>query len=255
MKNIIYLSLLALLLAACGANKSQVEQIEVEIPAALNDNEDAKELIEDMTDAVNSCRENMAIGAQFAIEQEKSGSDSLTFKQGFKAAKFATKMMLSAKKIEKIREEALLLQPELSETDWLILETKLDELETSVGDLNPEDLGLSEEEIAKFKEDGELHLGNESSEAIESLNEETALNQQDLESGMALRQLEEEISQSASANNQMQQEDSNSGSGWIAIGFIVLVIGLVIFGVIISVRRILRRMKYTANNFRNFGKS
>lgn len=255
MKKIIYISILALTLAACGSNKSEVEKIQVEIPEALTNNKDAKELVEDMTDAVNTCRHNMAIGAQFAIEQEKSGSDSLTVKQGFKAAKFAVKMMFAAKKIEKIRAKALELKPELSETEWTALETKLDALETSVGDLNPEDLGLSEEEIAKFKEEGELHLGNENSEAIESINEETAINQQDVESGMALRQLEEEISQSASANNQMQEEESNSSSGWGVLAFTILIIGLVIFGVIISVRRIMRKMKYTANNFRNFGKS
>jgi hypothetical protein len=255
MKKFIYISILALILTACGSNKSEVEKIQVEIPEALTNNKDATELIDDMTDAVNTCRNNMAIGAKFALDHEKSGVDSLTVKEGFKAAKFAAKMMFAAKKIEKIRGKALELKPELSETEWTALEAKLDALETSVGDLNPEDLGLSEEELAEFKEKGELHLGNGSSEAIELNEEETASNQQDLESGMALRKLEEEISQSASANNQMQQEESNGGSGWFVLVFTILVIVLVIFGVIISVRKIIRRMKYTANNFRNLGKS
>ena len=71
MKKIIYISILALAVAACGSNKSEVEKIQVEIPEVLTDNKDAKELVEDMTDAVNNCRANMATGAKFAIEQEK----------------------------------------------------------------------------------------------------------------------------------------------------------------------------------------
>jgi hypothetical protein len=251
MKKIIYLSILAVLLAACSSNKSEVEKIEVQIPTELQNNDDAKELVEDMTDAVNSCRENMAIGAQFAIEQEKSGSDSLTMKQGFKAAKFAAKMMFAAKKIEKIRAEALELKPELSETEWTVLEVKLDALETSVGDLNPEDLGLSEEDLAKFKEEGELHLGNENSEAVELVNEETASNQADLESGMALRELEESIIQSANGNNEMEQAENNSegGLGWIGILFTILVIVLVVIGVRRSIRSYKRKFRNASDTF------
>lgn len=254
MKKIIYISILAVLLAACGSNNSEVENIKVEIPEALTNNADAKELVEDMTDAVNSCRNNMAIGAQFAFEQEKSGSDSLTFKQGFKAAKFAAKMMFAAKKIEKVRAEAQELKPELSETEWLALETKLDELETSVGDIDPEALGLSEEDINNLKAEEGLEA---SAEEQELRPEELEQNKQDLESGMALREQEMDIQQTARENAEAQGSDneSNGGSGWLAIAFTLLVIFLVIFGVIFSIRRIIRRMKYTANNLRNFNKS
>ncbi len=244
MKNIFYIIFLAVVLTACGSNNSEVEKIEIEIPAVLSSNADAKELIEDMTDAVNSCRENMTIGAKFAIEQEKSGSDSLTVKQGFKAAKFAAKMMFAAKKIEKIRAEALELKPELSETDWLILETKLDELETSVGDLNPEVLGLSEEEIQKLKAEEELHLGEDEN----VVKEEIVANQQDLESGLALRQMEAEIMQDAQASNN-SQDSNNEISGTSAILFTILVIVLVIIGVILTIRKYLRKMRNARDAF------
>ena len=248
MKKIIYISILAIFFAACGSNNSQVEKIEVEIPVALQSNSEAKELIEDMTDAVNTCRENMAIGAKFAIEHEKSQSDSLTVKQGIKAGMFAAKMMFAAKKIEKIRVEAQELKAELSETDWLILETKLDELETSVGDLNPEDLGLSEEEIKKLKEE-ELHFSEEELEESQSSEEEIAVNQQDLESGMALREMDESIIQSANANNETPQTENKSGSNRLSILFTILVIVLVIIGVMRSIRVYKRKFRNASDTF------
>lgn len=245
MKKIIYICFLAVLLAACSSNKSEIEKIEVEIPVALQSNSEAKELIEDMTDAVNTCRENMAIGAKFVLEQEKSGSDSLTVKQGFKAGMFAAKMMFAAKKIEKIRAEAQELKPELSETDWLILETKLDELETSVGDINPEALGLSEEDIAKMDAEKKSHLGEEEnvSEAVPTENQE------DLGSGMALRQMEEEIMQSANANNETQQTETRGGAGWMSIVFLLLVVVLVIIGVMRSIRVYKRKFRNASDTF------
>lgn len=245
MKRIIYITLLAFLLAACGGNTSEVEPIAVEIPVALNSNADAKELIEDMTDAVNTCRENMAIGAKFAIEQEKNGSDSLTVKQGFKAAKFAAKMMLSAKKIEKIRAEALELKAELNETDWLILETKLDELESSVGDINPEAIGLSEEDIAKMKTEEELHFG----ELEEVVEKDPVTEQQDLESGMALREMEESIMQSANANNEIQDTENKSDSNWLNIAFTILVIVLVVYGLMRTIKSYKRKLRAANGNF------
>lgn len=254
MKKIIYISFLAILLAACGSNKSEVEKIQVEIPAALNDNKDAKELIEDMTDAVNTCRANMATGAKFAIEQEKSGSDSLTFKQGIKAAKFAAKMMFAAKKIEKVREEAELLKPELNEAEWLALETKLAELETSVGDLNPEDLGLSEEDIAKLKDEGGLQIGEEAmaSEEQAVVEEELTTNPEDLEKGMALRELEQELMEQAHADSEAQQAENNNegGSSWFVLPFIILVFVLIIFGVRRSARASKRKLINASETFR-----
>lgn len=244
MKKIIYLSLLAVLIAACGSHENKVTEIPIEIPAALTNNKDAETLIKEMTDAVNTCQNNMAIGAQFAIEQEKSGSDSLTVKQGFKAAKFAAKMMFAAKKIEKIRAKALELKPELSETEWTALEAKLDALETNVGDLNPEDLGLSEEEIANFKAEGELHIG-EDENVVE---EEIVANQQDSESGMALRQMEAEIMQEAQANNN-SQNSNNESSGTSAILFTILVIVLVIIGVVLTIRKYLRKIRNARDTF------
>ncbi|SMO80367.1 hypothetical protein SAMN06265379_10837 [Saccharicrinis carchari] len=253
MKKTIYILLLATILIACGSNKSKVEEIQVEIPAALNDNTVAKELIEDMTDAVNSCRQNMATGAKFAIEQEKSGSDSLTVRQGFKAAKFAAKMMIAAKKIEKVKDEALQLKEQLNATEWAALETKLDELETRVGDLNPEDLGLSEEEIARFKAEGELHIGKEAmAKTDEPVTEkELAANQEDLENGAALRELEESVVQTANENDKMQQaeNDSAGGSGWFVILFIILVFVLIIFGVTRRVKSYKQKFRNTSNTF------
>jgi len=244
MNRITYILLLVILLASCGGNKSEVEPIAVEIPVALSSNADAKELIKDMTDAVNNCRENMAIGAKFVLEQEKSGADSLTAKQGFKAGMFAAKMMFAAKKIEKIRAEAEELKPELSETDWLILETKLDELETSVGDLDPKALGLSEEDMAKMDAEKELRLEEE-----ESVNEVVqAENPEDLESGLALRQLEAEIMQEAQTSND-SQNSNNESSGTFAILFTILVIVLVIIGVILTIRKYLRRMRNAKDTF------
>lgn len=151
MKKITYLTLIVLLFVACGSNKSKVADVEVEIPEILKNNEVASELIENMTAAVNVCRNNMVLGAQFALEQEKTGVDSLSIGQGLKAAKFAAKMMLSAKKIENIREEVVALKSGLSENEWLALDNRINELEASIGNLTPEELGLSEEDVERLK--------------------------------------------------------------------------------------------------------
>lgn len=249
MKNIIYISLLAIFLVACGPKNSEVEKIKVEIPEALRENAEAKELIEDMAEAVNSCRNNMAIGAQFAIEQEKSGSDSLTFKQGIKAAKFAAKMMFAAKKIEKIREKTQLLKPELSDAEWLALETKIDELETSVGDINPQDLGLTEDEIRVLKTKDEWST-EEDLIVLEDMEvEEQTTNQEDLESGMALREMEQELMQSANTNSETQQTETESDSNWKSIAFTLLIIVLVIFGIMRSVRVYKRKFRNASDTF------
>ena len=234
-------------MAACGSNKSKVEEIQLEIPVALVDNADAMELIEDMTDAVNSTRKNMAEGAKFAIEHEKNGSDSLTFRQGVKGGIFAMKMMLSARKIEKIREKVKQLKPELNEPEWTALEVKINELEARVGDLNPEDLGLTEEEIAKLKAEEELRFG-EDENAIE---EELDATQEETENAMALREMEQELMQSANPNNEMQQSESNDegGIGWLGILFPILVFGLIIFGVTRSIKTYKRRFKNVSNSF------
>lgn len=247
MKTIIYISILAFLLAACGSHETNIAEIATEIPEELSQNKEAKALIEDMTDAVNSCRENMTVGAKFAIEQEKSASDSLTFKQGVKAAKVAAKMMFSAKKIEKIRDKAEQLKPELSTAEWIALEAKLDELEKSVGDLNPEDLGLSEEEFASVRAEGELQIGNEQ----HTIKEELVATQKNLEDGAALRKMETEIAQSADADNKMQQAENNSesGFGWFGILIIILVFILIIVGIKRSIRASRQKLRNASNSF------
>lgn len=247
MKNIFYISILAIILTACGTNKSEVAEIQLEIPEVLMDNAEAKELIEDMTEAVNSTRMNMAEAAKFAIEQDKNGSDSLTFWQGIKAGKVALKMMLSAEKIEQVGEEAQLLKPNLSETEWMALDGKINELEAKVGDINPEALGLSEEEIAKLKAEEELLIGAEE----KRVDSDPMAEQQDLERGMALREMEESQMQSANANNEMQQSasDEESFSGWVSILFVILVFVLILFGVVRRLKRAKRHFKNASNDF------
>lgn len=243
MKNLIYISLLAILMTACGSNKNQVEPIQLEIPEVLMDNAEARELIEDMTDAINSIRESMAEGVQFALENDKSGTDSLTFWQGIKAGKMALKMMRSAEKVEKVRQEVQLLKPNLSEMEWMALEEKINELEAMVGDINPEAMGLSEEDIAKLKAEEELHIGEKEID--------TVAEQQGLEDAMELREMEESQMQSANLTNEtpISQTNDESGSGWLALLFIVLVFALIIFGFVRKIKLAKRRLKNVSNDF------
>ena len=76
-----------------------------------------------------------------------------------------------------------------------------------------------------------------------------ATEQGDLESGKALRELEEAIMQSANTNNASQQTENKSGSNWISIAFLLLVIVLVIIGVRRSILVYKRKFRNASDNF------
>ncbi|MDY0078243.1 MAG: hypothetical protein RBR87_13320 [Bacteroidales bacterium] len=249
MKIIFYIIMFAIILASCDTNKSELEEIQLEIPEVLMDNSEAKALIEDMTDAVNSIRTNMVEGVQFAAEQNKSGTDSLSFWQELKAGKMVIKMMLSTEKMEQVMEEALLLKPSLSEAEWLALNTKISELEAQVGDLNPEALGLSEEEIAKLKAEEALRIDAEG----QGVDEEVIADKQELESAIALREMEKSQMLSDEINTGMQQSASD-GQGipsWLGLLFVIVVFGFIIFAKVARLKQVKRRFNNASSDFRN----
>ncbi len=222
-------------------SKPKVEKISPDIPKELQGVEEAEHLISEMSDVVFSIRKNMAKAAAFAIAQEKSDVDSLTVKQGLKVGVIAARMMLSQKKMEEIKEEVLLLKPGLSEQQCIALDGIMADLESSVGDINPEALGLSEEELAQLKAGDDLQFGDAESLADQRVSD--SLN--------ALR--DEAIAQMKAEGNYEEPEASNAEGKdvplWISIAFPIFVLGLMIFMLVFTIKRVVKKIKGSAGDF------
>lgn len=183
----------------------------------------------------------MAKAVKFSIAQEKSEADSLTMKQGLKVGVVAAKIMFAQKKMEEINDEVLLLKPELNEDQRIALEGIMAELESNIGNLDPETLGLSEEELAKFKAGEDLQISNV----------ETRPAQGERDSLEILR--EEAISQMKREGIYEEPEETTGETKdvplWLSIAFPVFVIGLIIFIFIFTIKTIVRKVKRSAGNF------
>lgn len=227
-------------LYSCGS-KPKVEKIIPDIPIELEGLVEVEELVFEMSDAVYSMQKNMAKAVKFSIAQEKNEADSLTMKEGLKVGVVAAKIMFAQKKMEEINDEVLLLKPELNEDQWLALESIMAEMESSIGNLDPETLGLSEEELAKFKAGEDLQFSNV----------ETRPEQREIDSLEYLR--EEAISQMKREGIYEEPEEATDESKdvplWLSIAFPVFVIGLMIFIFVFTIKSIVKKVKRSAGNF------
>lgn len=227
-------------LFSCGS-KPKVEKITPDIPIELEGLVEVEDLISEMSDVVYALQKNMAKAVKFSIAQDKSESDSLTMKQGLKVGVVAAKMMLAQKKMEEIKDEALLLKPELSEDQWIALESILAELESNIGNLDPETLGLSEEELIQLKAGEGLQFGNV----------EPSPDQREMDSIQAFR---EEAIEQMKAEGIYEEPEETTGETkdvplWLSIAFPVFVIGLIIFIFIFTIKTIVKKVKKSAGNF------
>ncbi len=219
---------------------SNIEKVTVEIPPQLKDNKEAVEVIEDMTEAVNDCREYMQKATKFAIAQEKSGADSLSITQGLKVAMIAGKIMLSQKKIEKCHLRVDQLSKNLSRDQSFALVNCINNLEDRIGEINTEALGLSDEELAKLKKGDDLNYGNQT----------TDVSQKETDSITALR--EEAIDQMKSEGiyTEPAQKPGNviEPPIWFSIAFPIFVIGLMIFIFFMGIRIFYKKIKRTVGD-------
>ncbi len=222
---------------ACSSN---IEKIPIEIPKELQGNKDAEAVIEDMTDAVNDCRKYMQKATKFAIEQKKSGDDSLSITQGLKIAMIAGKIMLSQRKIEKCHNQVDQLSPNISESQSFALASCIKNLEDKIGEINTEALGLSDEELSTLKDGGSLDFNNPKTDA----------SQKKIDSIMAMRK---------EAIGRMKYEGSykepieKPGNViepplWFSIAFPVFVVGLMIIILFMGIRMFYKKVKRTVND-------
>ncbi len=222
---------------ACSSN---IEKIPVEIPKELQGNNEAEAVIEDMTEAVNDCRTYMQKATRFAIEQEKNGKDSLSITQGLKVAMIAGKIMLSQRKIEQCHLQVDQLSNQLSEVQLSSLKNCINTLEDRIGEINTEELGLSDEELATIKKGGSLKFGNQESDVA----------QKEMDSIMALR--EEAIAQMKSEGSYKEpvQKPGNVVEPplWFSIAFPILVIVLMLFIFIMGIRTFYKKVKRTVGD-------
>ncbi|MCW3788144.1 hypothetical protein [Plebeiibacterium sediminum] len=225
------------ILIACTSN---IEKIPLEIPKELHGNKKAEAIIEDMTNAVNDCRNYMQKATKLAIKQMKSGNDSLSITQGLKIAMITGKIMLSQNKIEKYHNQVDQLSQDLSESQSMALINCVNSLEDKIGEINTEELGLSDEELTTLKNGGNLDFNNQKSN----------VSQKKIDSIMAMRN--EAIGNMKPEGNYKEPIEKPGNviepPLWFSIAFPIVVVGLMIFIFFMGIHLFYKKVKRTVND-------
>ena len=239
-------SLLLLILLCLWASCSQKRKVDYVVPANLKDQPEAVAVIDEMAEAVGECQAAMQKAVKFAISVEKNNTDSLSVGQGIKGAFAVSKVMLAKKHIDEAKDRAAVLSQELSVKQILALDSVIKQMESQIGDINTDELGLSEEELARLKAGGNLEFGSmldqtpQSQAAKDSIEAEAKYIQEQ-------HRLHDEWMKSQGVSH----ETSSSSKGietpmWVGIAFPIIVLGLIIVFFVVKLRRFMKGIKRVA---------
>lgn len=125
---------------------------QTEIPVELQNNEQAIEYLTDLDKTVTKFNNRVMDLAVLTGGKDINNSDSLTTGQKLKLAKIAGQFMLASKKIEELIDNKSAIESTLNESELKAFTIRCRELENKMGNLNFEELGLNEEQIAGLKQ-------------------------------------------------------------------------------------------------------
>lgn len=245
---VIYLLIsLMLLLASCNNNS-----LEYTIPAELEGNEQAIEIMNEMASAAGDCQLAMQKAVKFSVQREGDNSKELSAGEGIKAGLAVSRVMLAKSNMDEAKEKAELLREDLTPEQMIILEDVLTGLESQIGNIDTKNIGLSEEQLAQLESGGDVNLGNMFEESpekkmkLDSIEAEAAYvaEQQKLHNEWLRSQgrADEITDYSANADN------STETPMWLGIAFPIFVLLLMLGFFIIKARRFYRGIRKVADD-------
>jgi len=145
----ITLIIVATIAIACS---NQQNKIEVQIPESLQHNEAALNHINEMTISVEQFNTSVSKLAKLTRGKDLDNTDSLSARQIFVLGKEGLKFMRAGKKIEELEKQRPFIISKLNETNKAAFENICAELQSKLGAIDFESLGLSDADAAVFEE-------------------------------------------------------------------------------------------------------
>lgn len=226
MKIIIYYLSLILLLGTLACTK-----IKTEIPAELQDNEQAVEYLTELNKNITKFNKLTIDLAEITGGRDITSGDSLSKMQILKLAKTGGQFMLVSKKLEELIESKPVIEGILNAEQLIVFRNKSANIENKMGNIDLSELDLSEEQLAELKQKFE---------------ENKTYNQQKRAYQDSIRALQQDTISSSSVENIIQGKNVDHNPSkkkkivfFIAFGIVSLaIIGGTIFFIILLIRKI-----------------
>ena len=227
---------------------SQKHKVDYVIPPELQGQAEVIEAMDEMAEAVGECQLAMQKAVKFAIGLEKGQTDSLSMGQGIKGAFAVSKVMLAKKHMDEAKEKADLLKKDLSVLQIAVLDSVFKSLESHIGDINPEELGLSEEELAELKAGGNLNFGNMEEESPRSQAAKDSIEAEAAYIAEQHRLHDEYLKSQGLYEEPKTQSKAVETPMWVGIAFPILVLLLMGTFFVIKIKRFIKGVKRVAND-------
>ncbi len=157
------------------------QKVTYDIPQALQSNQEAVSIIEEMATNVQKINEGMAASIKASLKikntanQDKSATEIGKMISVWRMTSTVTdvsKMTKANKNMKILQARAILLKQKLAPEQVSALETTLAHIKAQVGNINPETLGLSDDALAKLQKDGQLDINVQVGDAETLANQE-----------------------------------------------------------------------------------
>lgn len=206
---------------------------QTEIPVELQNNELAVEYLTDLDKTVNKFNKRVMDLAVLTGGKDLNNADSLTTGQKLKLAKIAGQFMLVSKNIEKLIENKTAIEKTLTATELKAFTIKCNELENKMGNLNFEELGIDEQQVAGLKQKfDEYKIHNQQEKAYND----------SLVAAYNVQKADNSVAEVKTTSNNEAQKVTKENRWKIITGFSLGFI-LIIFLVIIFIRKAIQIIK------------
>ncbi|MCU4175488.1 hypothetical protein [Carboxylicivirga sp. N1Y90] len=245
---VIYLLISSMLLLASCNNNS----LEYTIPAELEGNEQAIEIMNEMASAAGDCQLAMQKAVKFSVQREGDSTKELSAGEGIKAGLAVSRVMLAKNNMDEAKEKAKLLREDLSPEQMRVLENVLADLESQIGNIDTKKIGLSDEELARLEADEDINFGNMLAESPEKKAVRDSL---EAEAAYVAEQhkLHNEWLRSQGRADEITDYSANADNSvetpmWLGIAFPILVLLLMLGFFILKARRFYRGIRKVADD-------
>ncbi len=151
---------------SCSQDTKEKE-VTYEIPQTLQNNQEAVTIIEEMATNVQEINEGMTASVKTGLKVKKTaekGEDATKIEKWISIARMGKSMFTvydiskAQEHIDSLHQQAERLKKDLTSEQISALDTTLARIEKQVGYIDTEALGISEEELAKMKEEDSTHI-------------------------------------------------------------------------------------------------
>ncbi len=176
--NAITTAIMLLLYLSCSQD---TQKVTYDIPQALQSNQEAVTIIEEMASNVQKINEGMVASIRTTLKVKNTADQGESITEIGKMISVwrmtntvtdISKMTKANKNVKILQARAILLKEKLAPEQVCALDTALAHIKAQVGNINPETLGLSDEALAKLQKDEQLDINVQVGDAETLANQE-----------------------------------------------------------------------------------